>query len=107
MMFKDVNAGSTNDPQNFLSLYFCTGASNTIGNYSNAEVDALVEELKGTFDLEKRAEIGAKASQIILDDCAYLFLAYPTYNIVTTSRIGGLKHYPVNFYLIDKDICVK
>lgn len=107
MMFKDVNAGSTNDPQNFLSLYFCTGASNTIGNYSNAEVDALVEELKGTFDLEKRAEIGAKASQIILDDCAYLFLGYPTYNIVTTSNIDGLKHYPVNFYLIDKDICVK
>ena len=107
MMFKDVNAGSTNDPQNFLSLYFCTGASNTIGNYSNAEVDALVEELKETFDLDQRAEIGAKAAQIILDDCAYLFLAYPTYNIVTTSRIGGLKHYPVNFYLIDKDICVK
>lgn len=107
MMFKDVNAGSTNDPQNFLSLYFCTGASNTIGNYSNKEVDALVEELKSTFDLTERVNIGAEASQIILDDCGYLFLAYPTYNIVTTSRIGGIKHYPINFYLIDKDVCVE
>jgi len=104
IVFKGVNAGSTNDPQNFLQLYFTTDCSYSYGNYSNPELDALIGTLDTEFDLARRTQIGVEASQMILDDCAFLFIGYPDYNIVTSSNISGLKHYPLNIYLVDKDI---
>ena len=104
LMFKHVFAGNTNDPQNFLDLYFSSEGSNNIGHYHNEEFDALVESLKTEFDREKRIEIATEAQKLVLEDCGYLFLCYPDYNIVTGSNITGIKHYPVNFYFLDKDI---
>ena len=74
------------------------------GNYSNPELDELVASLENEFDLDRRAEIAVEASQIILDDCAFLFIGYPDYNIVMSSNVSGIKHYPLNIYLIDKDV---
>lgn len=104
LMFKHVFAGNTNDPQNFLDLYISSTGSNNIGHYNNEEFDALVNQLKSEFDREKRIEIATEAQKLVLEDCSYLFLCYPDYNIVTNSNITGIKHYPVNFYFLDKDV---
>ncbi len=106
MMFKHVNAGVNNDPQNFLSLYFKTAGSNNFGNYSNAEYDAMMEELFVTIERDERIKKTEELSQFLIDDAAALFLGYPDYNLVTTSRVENLTQYAVDWYCIDKDVTV-
>ncbi|MBR1559925.1 MAG: ABC transporter substrate-binding protein [Clostridia bacterium] len=106
LMYKHINAGVNNDPQNFLDLYFYTGKQNNFGNYSNPEFDAMMDELFVTMDRDDRIALTQKLSQFLIDDAAGLFLGYPDYNIVTTSRVANLTHYAVDWYCIDKDVTV-
>lgn len=106
-MYKHVNAGCNNDPQNYLSLYFGTGGSNNFGNYSNKEFDTMLEKLEGTMDRDERIAQAEEMSQFLIDDTAGLFLGYPDYNLVSDSKVVNLTHYAVDWYCIDKDVSVK
>ena len=105
-MFKHINAGVNNEPQNFLNLYFYTGTLNNYGNYSNAEYDAMMDKLFVTMDRAERIEQVKKLSQFLIDDTAALFLGYPDYNLVSTARVSDLVHYAVDWYLIDQNVTV-
>ena len=105
-MFKHINAGVNNEPQNFLNLYFYTGTLNNYGNYSNAEYDAMMDKLFVTMDRSERIEQVKALSQFLIDDTAALFLGYPDYNLVSTARVADLLQYAVDWYLIDKDVTV-
>ena len=106
MMYKHVNAGVNNDPQNFLNLYFRTGGSNNFGNYSNAEYDAMIDDLFTTLDRDERIAKTIKLSQFLIDDAAALFLGYPDYNLVSTSRVSNFTQYAVDWYCIDQNVTV-
>ena len=106
MMYKHVNAGVNNDPQNFLNLYFRTGGSNNFGNYSNAEYDAMIDDLFTTLDRGERIAKTIKLSQFLIDDAAALFLGYPDYNLVSTSRVSNFTQYAVDWYCIDQNVTV-
>ena len=106
LMYKHVNAGVNNDPQNFLSLYFRTGGSNNFGNYSNAEYDAMIDDLFTTLDRDERIAKTIKLSQFLIDDAAALFLGYPDYNLVSTSRVTNFTQYAVDWYCIDQNVTV-
>lgn len=105
-MYKHVNAGVNNDPQNFLNLYFRTGGSNNFGNYSNAEYDAMIDDLFTTLDRDERIAKTIKLSQFLIDDAAALFLGYPDYNLVSTSRVTNFTQYAVDWYCIDQNVTV-
>lgn len=105
-MFKHINAGVNNEPQNFLNLYFYTGTLNNYGNYSNAEYDAMMDKLFVTMDRTERIEQVKKISQFLIDDTAALFLGYPDYNLVSTARVSDLVQYAVDWYLIDQNVTV-
>ncbi|MFH1790940.1 MAG: peptide-binding protein [Candidatus Omnitrophota bacterium] len=57
--------------------------------YSNAEVDALLEEGRRTFDLKKRKEIYNRIHEIIYDDQPYLFLYVPDTLAAVHKRFEG------------------
>ncbi|MFB5761844.1 ABC transporter substrate-binding protein [Paenibacillus medicaginis] len=99
-----INTGITGDPQYILDFYFKTGAEWNIGGYSNPELDKLISSLSSEFDTEKRYEIAAKAQQMILDDAPYLFVTYTPINIVSKSSVTGAAMYPIDFYLLDRNI---
>ena len=105
-MFKHINAGVNNEPQNFLNLYFYTGTLNNYGNYSNPEYDAMMDKLFVTMDRAERIEQVKALSQFLIDDTAALFLGYPEYSLVSTARVSDLLQYAVDWYLIDKDVTV-
>ncbi len=105
-MFKHINAGVNNEPQNFLNLYFYTGTLNNYGNYSNPEYDAMMDKLFVTMDRADRIEQTKALSQFLIDDTAALFLGYPDYSLVSTARVADLLQYAVDWYLIDKDVTV-
>lgn len=60
------------DPQNFLDILFHTDAEYNFGNYSNPDVDALLDQAGLEPDESKRFALYQKAEQIIVDEAACL-----------------------------------
>lgn len=102
-----INTGITGDPQYILDFYFKTGAEWNIGGYSNPKLDEIIDRLPSEFDVEKRYDLAAEAQQIILDDAAYMFITYTPINIVSKNTVHGATMYPIDFYLLDRNIKVE
>lgn len=69
------------------------GELNFIG-YSNPEVDRLLEEGRGTFDIEKRKIAYYRIQEILADEQPYTFLYVPDALPVVSSRISGIEPAP-------------
>ncbi|NOV80348.1 ABC transporter substrate-binding protein [Clostridium saccharobutylicum] len=103
----NVNTATTGDPQSFLESYFRTGGSTNFGKYSNANVDALIDQYKSEYDTEKRYEIATKVQQTLIDDNAGLFLVTPMSNRVSKNTVSGMEVYPIDFYMLDNKVDIK
>lgn len=97
------------DPENFADVLFHSGAEMNDGNYSNAEVDRLLEEARVEADVNRRISLYQQAEEIIVEDAAAMFLFhYKTYEVVKPYVKGyvlsPVSTYPVFRYLsIDED----
>jgi len=60
------------DPQNFLDVLFHSGTKDNIGEYSNSEVDALLEEAREERDVTARRNLYQQAEQMIVNNAACL-----------------------------------
>lgn len=60
------------DPQNFLDVLFHSESEINHGNYSNPEVDALLEKARVMQDQEARYELYNQIEQMILDDAPWV-----------------------------------
>jgi len=102
-----IGSGGDYDPDDGLVDYFLTTAkfngpkrdpSLPFGIFSEAEVDALIEEQRSETDLEKRRELVRKANKLTSDKVACLFLNHPVDTVIwrkevnypDASRIAGL-----------------
>lgn len=61
------------DPENFLDLLFHSESNNNHTNYSNPEVDRLLEEARTERNRERRFEIYNQVEQMILDDAPWVW----------------------------------
>ena len=61
--------------QNFLEVLFQTGADNNWGEYSNAEVDRLLDEAAGVTNAVQSQALYRKAEELLVTDAA----AWPYY----------------------------
>ena len=80
------------DPQNFLEILFHSDSAQNHGDYSNPEVDALLDKARGVQDVEERLAIYQQAEQLILEDAAWV----PLYFSVETALV---KPYVQNFIM--------
>ncbi|MBX2998726.1 MAG: peptide ABC transporter substrate-binding protein [Caldilineaceae bacterium] len=62
------------DPQNWLSVYWKTGAFGERIGYSNPELDALLVEADTELDTEARAELYAEAQRMLTDGVPVAFM---------------------------------
>jgi oligopeptide transport system substrate-binding protein len=62
------------DPQNWLSVYWKTGAFGERIGYSNAEFDALVDEADVSTDPERRMDLYKQAQDLLLDSAPGAFM---------------------------------
>jgi len=62
------------DPQNWLSVYWRTGAFGERIGYSNPELDALLEQADTELDPEKRAQLYADAQRLLTDGAPVAFM---------------------------------
>lgn len=101
-----MNTAPTGDPQYLLETMFRTGASSNFGKYSSAKLDALADQLKATFDTQKRNSIAREAQQVILDDAAFAFLVYPKTIMAISNKIKGIEVSPTEYYLLNPEVTV-
>ena len=64
------------DPENFLDILFYSDSSNNHTNYSNPEVDALLEQARVEIDETLRFDLYNRVEQMILDDAPWIPLWY-------------------------------
>lgn len=69
------------------------GELNFIG-YNNPEVDRLLEEGRGTFDIEQRKKAYFRIQEILAEEQPYTFLYVPDALPVVSSRIRGIEPAP-------------
>ncbi|HMQ50859.1 MAG TPA: ABC transporter substrate-binding protein [Anaerolineae bacterium] len=77
------------DPQNFLEVLFHSNSAQNHGNYSNPEVDALLDQARRTSDPDERLELYQQAEQMILDDAAWVPLYFGVENWLVKPYIYG------------------
>jgi peptide/nickel transport system substrate-binding protein len=70
------------------------GELNFIG-FKNAEVDRLLVEGRGTFDIEKRKKAYFRIQEILADEQPYTFLYVPDALPVVSARIRGVEPAPI------------
>jgi ABC-type transport system substrate-binding protein len=74
------------DPENFADVLFHTGSPQNFGDYSNPDLDALLERARVETDLEERLSLYRQAEQILAEDAAAVFLQHSSvyYTLVKT-----------------------
>ena len=60
------------DPENFLDILFHSESSNNHTNYSNSDVDALLEQARTETDLALRYDLYQQAEEIIVDEAPWI-----------------------------------
>lgn len=83
----------TYDPEGFLTADFSCGGGYNLNLYCNENVDALLEQAKGTADSAERFEIYRQIQQIVVEDeVASIFLNYTEQSFAY--RDGVLNYQP-------------
>lgn len=99
----NVNAG-LGDPENFFSTYCLDRSTKNRGSFHSDTMETLAEQLKETFDAQKRAELATEMQQMLLDDHAFVFCSFLKMSMISKSTVTGLKAWPCDFYEVTADL---
>jgi len=64
------------DPQNFLDVLYHSESQQNTGNYSNPEIDELLEQARSEADVEARMALYHRIEQMIIDDVPDILLKH-------------------------------
>lgn len=64
------------DPQNFLEVLFHSDSAQNYGNYSNIDVDSILDEARQVQDAEARQALYQEAELLVLEDAAWVPLYF-------------------------------
>ncbi|MCA9838389.1 MAG: ABC transporter substrate-binding protein [Trueperaceae bacterium] len=87
------------DPDDYLYDQFHTGGNGNFGGYSNAELDALLEQGRQVSDPEERKAIYTQAQELILAESPMVFLFHSAQYEAHGTNVKGFKHYQNTGYL--------
>jgi len=98
------------DPENFADILFHTGSKQNISNYSNPELDALLEQARSEGDVGKRMALYNQIEQMIVDEIPAVFISHSrAYYYVYKPYVRGYVDTPVgvaqsmNFWIERED----
>jgi oligopeptide transport system substrate-binding protein len=89
-------------PQDFLDVLFHTGAENNYANYSNPDVDALLDRAAVEGDNEKSLELYRQAEQALVDDAACLPLWFGENYVLVKPYVQGYQLNPMGIVMLNK-----
>lgn len=87
------------DPENFADALFHTGAQQNQSNYSNPELDKILEEARVEQDAAKRMRLYQQAQRIIVADAPVLFTTHGLSYVLVKPYIQGYVLTPIDIAL--------
>lgn len=103
MVFNSMAMAPTGDAAYFAKQCFATDASSNLGKYSNPQVDALIDQLNATYDIDERNELARQIAQIVLDDVPCIFFANTDASVIADPGVSGLDASPSEYYFVTVD----
>ncbi len=88
-------------PQNFLDVLFYSGADHNYGDYSNPEVDALLERAGVELDFDQSLKLYQQAEQLLVADAACIPLYFGRNYILVKPYIKGYNLSPQGFAMLN------
>ena len=89
-------------PQDFLDVLFYSGTDNNYGQYSNPEVDALLEMAGVEQDSSLSLALYQQAEQLLVEDAACLPLWFGQNYILVKPYVIGYNLNPLGFAMLNK-----
>jgi hypothetical protein len=84
------------DPENFADVLFHTGNAMNQGNYSNPDLDTILEEARVEKDPVKRIEMYQQAEKIIINDSPVIFLKHSNSYVLVKPYLQGFVGTPID-----------
>ena len=94
------------DPENFLDILFHTGSEENSGEYSNPEVDTLLEQARVEQDVTARMRLYQQIEQMLVNDAACLPLYFDVNYLLVKLYVEGLVLTPMGILTL-KDVSLK
>ncbi len=88
-------------PQNFLDILFQSGAENNYGEYSNPEIDALLEMAGVELDSNLSLALYQQAEQKLVSDAACLSLWFGKNYILVKPYVKGYNLSPQGLVMLN------
>ena len=101
---KNWQSLSTGDPQWMLDNMYKTGGTSNSAQYSNAEIDALCDQLTGAFEFADRQKIVIDAEKIILADCVNVYMFAKNNFVMTSAKVSGVSVFPIDYYFLTNTV---
>src|SRR5262249_3425429 len=76
------------DPQMYANFY--TGSPANLAQYSNPQLDALLQKARTTADTDKRIDLYCEISRFINKEATWFWNFQNTYYAISTAKIKGL-----------------
>jgi oligopeptide transport system substrate-binding protein len=89
-------------PQDFLDILFHSGADNNYSEYSNPEVDALLERAGVEQDSTLSLSLYQQAEQLMVEDAACLPLCFGKNYVLIKPYVEGYKLNPMGFAMLNE-----
>ncbi|UCC90109.1 MAG: peptide ABC transporter substrate-binding protein, partial [Dehalococcoidia bacterium] len=80
---------------------FHSGTENNYGEYSNPEVDALLERANVELDKEASLELYQQAEQLLVEDAACLPLLFGKNYVLVKPYVSGYELNPMGFAMLN------
>jgi len=89
-------------PQNFLEILFRTGGDNNAGEYSNPEVDDILDRAGVELDYDASLTLYQQAEQMMVEDAACIPLWFPKNYYLVKPHVGGYELTPMGYANLNK-----
>ena len=89
-------------PQDFVDILFHTGSAYNYGNYSNPDVDTLINQANRTSDQTQSYTFYQQAEQKIVNDAACIPTSFQENYTLTKPYVKGYTINPLGFATLDK-----
>jgi oligopeptide transport system substrate-binding protein len=89
-------------PQDFLDVLFHSGAENNHGQYSNPQVDALLEAAGVEQDRDLSLELYQQAEQLLVDDAACIPLGFGRNYVLVKPYVKDYELNPLGFAMLNE-----
>lgn len=97
----------TGDPLSYIDYVFKTNGVSNFGHFSNPKVDALIEQLRNEYDMQKRYALAIQIQQLALDETAFTFMAHLQMAFMMKNNVVGLEVHPTDYYQINVNTDIK